>query len=85
MKGTLVYNMKLEKKKRQRVTLFRLNWEHVRGAAQIFCCFTRAVNDGESTACIDFGLQIYLSQWVNSQIGNGSGLVAKSCLALATS
>ena len=43
------------------------------------------VNDGESTACIDFGLQIYSSQWGNSQIGNGRGLVAKSCLALATS
>ena len=55
------------------------------GHLRSFAALHVPVNDGESTAHVDFGLQIHLSQWVNSQIGNGRGLVTKLCLALATS
>ena len=78
--------MKLGKKKEGGVSLCSDSTGNMCvGQLGSFAALHVPVNDGESTACIDFGLQIYSSQWGNSQIGNGRGLVAKSCLALATS
>ena len=85
MKGTLVYNMKLGKKKGSISLCSDSTGNMCVGHLRSFATVHVPVNDGESTARIDFGLQIHLSQWVNSQIGNGSGLVTKLCLAFATS